>query len=199
MGLLAAAASASIVNNDGFETSNVLPGGFNYSADQGGTVAASPWSFASRSGIATNGSTFNGSASEGSAYAFLQTYEPTSTASVSQAVTLVAGQQYHLTYDLASRQGVGFGGTNAVTATVDGVEVNGTVTGTNGWTSQGGYFVATNTGVQNLAFTATSLDPTSLDATSFVDRVGIEAVPEPTTLAVFCAGMALLKRRKNAR
>ena len=197
--LVSGAAHADVVLNGGFETGDFT----DWTQSSSGTTnsaaaviaynSTSPGAFGESVPPAPNGGTYG---------AYFST--DTGTQSISQSVTLVAGQQYVFSYDLFSPSN---GQAN---------EFNATLTGQVGAADTLGPFSAQGFGsnwvIETSDFTATTAGPYTLTlsftgdgvpAADFVlDNVAISAVPEPSTWAMmilgFCGlGFMAYRRKQN--
>lgn len=208
-GLVAHAAVAPF-SNGSFEDTNVGSGQYKYSASvpaanlpsYGAGVTATGWSFLGNSGVASNNSDFNGFASSGTYYGFLQ-----NVSSISQTFTATSTSTESLSFDLLARN---YGGTAQI------VSVS--------LAAQGGPALYSWTGSANSTSTyetVTSLSPIGFtagtsyvltfsgsaatgDTTAFVDNVALTplaAVPEPETYAMMLAGLGFMGfvAKRNAR
>jgi hypothetical protein len=181
------------LDNAGFESPNVS-GGYTYlnSASYG-------WKFSGLgTGVASNGSGFNVTGASGNQAGFLQGQG----SSFSQNFVF-AGEQVSISFMAESRP-YGGGG-NPISVMIDNQVLSfgnttsfipGTNTSFSIYTSD---LISLSSGVHSLAFTGLGTDGS--DVTSFIDNVTVNAVPEPTTVALLGLGLlgVAASRRKSAK
>lgn len=192
-----------LLQNGSFETLSQSVSADAYTVNFGSLPVnvATGWTFGTSgvnngyNGIATtsgNVSDFNPTAIQnGSFAAFLQ-----GAGSVSQTFTLSAGQ-YTLSYYLMGRTGSGGGdGANPVTTSLSGGLVNDVETPGNAdinnasdWTLYTDTFTVLSPGSYTLQFLGNDPYGVSGDHTTFVDNVAVQAVPEPSCLALLAVGL----------
>jgi hypothetical protein len=202
-------AHAAIINGS-FEDPSVTPGGFQVfgngsNALTGWTVVGAPGNVATVSGTYTSGA-LSFPAQAGLSFLDLTGLSNTATG-VQQLVTTTAGTTYDLSFwvgNVNDTQNI-FGTTSTVNLLVDGIQTfvatNSTGGSTQTWQQFSTQFVATSSST-TIAFI--NADPSS-DNHNGLDNVdittGLEAVPEPASLAVCGGGLALLgvlARRKHS-
>lgn len=176
------------ISNGSFET-NTVGSGYWYGD------AASGWSFTGGAGVSASYTAWNGVASSGNDFAFLQ-----NSASLSQTFTSTGSANYTFDFDLALRPGYYAG--QAVSVSLDGA-VLGQYTASLGWSTTS--VSASNIAAGSHTLTFTGLNPTkAYDTSAFVDNIkmNVSAVPEADTYAMLLAGLGLIgfvaRRRKAA-
>lgn len=178
-------AQAAIVVDGGFETQGAATGG-TCTLSPSSNCAAGAWSGGgSHAGINLNdGQNFAGSTPDGSYYAFLQSSNG-STASISQDVMVVAGQ-YVVSWLAGGR--TNFSGPVNYTVSLGTQIYSGSLTQAQPFTA----FSAPVTlagGTYSLIFAANTA---SGDNSALIDRVSIDAVPEPAAWALMVSGFGLV-------
>ena len=180
------------LDNAGFESPNAS-GGYIYLND-----ANYGWYFSGNgTGVASNNSGFNVNGASGNQAGFLQGQG----SSFSQNFVF-AGEQISISFLAESRQN--YGG-NLISVMIDdqvlsfGNNASFIPATTASFTSYTSNFISLSSGVHSLTFTG--LGVAGSDVTSFIDNVTVNAVPEPTTVALL--GLGLLgfaaSRRKSAK
>ncbi|MCV2349426.1 DUF642 domain-containing protein [Paucibacter sp. Y2R2-4] len=178
--------SPNLVQNGSFEANSLTAGQWTtYKSLSGWTVGANQIELRNNSA---------GSAFDGKNFAELDVY---SNSSISQAIATIAGQWYELSFSFANRadsnKGAASNGIEWSFAGHNGVVGNSTVTK---WDTFSTRFQGTGK-IETLSFAARGVSDgygTSLD------KVALNAVPEPSSLALLAGGllaMGLIKRRKN--
>ncbi|HST31215.1 MAG TPA: PEP-CTERM sorting domain-containing protein, partial [Chthoniobacterales bacterium] len=150
-----------------------------------------PWSFTGHAGIINApGGGFNGpTAPDGSQYGFLQSAFSGQTPGVfSQTISFTLAGTYQLAYLVAGRPPNGLGSFGDLPYDV---RLDSTVIGTDSSTSsepftQVIFTFTTTAGDHTLTFETSQSN--GADNTAFIDSVSIQAVPEPTSLALFAIG-----------
>lgn len=178
-------AQAAIVVDGGFEAQGTASGG-TCTLSPSPNCAAGAWSGGGdHAGINFNdGQNFAGSTPDGSYYAFLQSNNG-STASISQDVTVADGQ-YVVSWLAGGR--TNFSGPVDFTVSLGTQIYSGSLTQAQPFTE----FSAPVTlagGTYSLVFTAHT---ESGDNSALIDRVSIDAVPEPATWALMISGFGLV-------
>jgi Protein of unknown function (DUF642) len=119
---------------------------------------------------------------------------------ISQSVTLVSGIQYAFSFDLSTVQGSGQD--SQVTLSIgDGAEsltnIFTLASGTASWAHESYSFTAEDSGLYAVSLASPNLSQYA----SVIDNASLEAVPEPSDLALAGAGIAILRicRRKSRR
>ena len=212
-GLVAAPAhAATLIYSQSFEVANgaidtTTIGGYVYSANgvPGNGINNTP-----SGGINYGSVTFNGSSglqSNGSAWGFQTAPDGAQTAfiqsnggpggSISIALpSLVAGQQYSISFALAKRPGYDL---NPLTVSIGGLSTTYT-TPTEAWKSYSFNFTSDGTATP-LVFQAASTQPT--DTSVGLDNIAVSAVPEPATWAMLLLGFGMIgfamRKRSNVR
>jgi hypothetical protein len=183
----AALAATPTIDNGSFETTTV-GSGYWYGN------AASGWSFLDGAGVTANGTAWNGAASDGAYFAFLQ-----NTASITQTFTSTVAASYTFDFDLALRAGYAAG--QVVAVSLDGVEL-GQYTASLGWSST--TVSAYNIGAGSHTLSFAGITTNAGDTSAFLDNVAmsVSAVPEADTYAMLLAGLGVVgfvaRRRKAA-
>lgn len=186
------AAPINALDNAGFEAPNQF-GRYTYLRG-----ANNGWNFSGTgSGVAANGSGFNVIGASGNQAGFLQSQG----SSFSQNFDF-AGAQASISFLAESRRG--YGG-NPISVMIDSMLLSfaGTTSFTPGtstsFTSYTTDLISLSSGVHSLTFSG--LGRGRRDVTSFIDSVTINAVPEPTTVALLGLGLLGLaaSRRKSVK
>lgn len=119
-----------------------------------------------------------------------------STGEISQSVDTVLNQTYDVTFDYSSNNGI-----NGPTASVNGNDLIGTVTGTHSWQVFTGSFVGTGSPT---TFSISEIYGAN-NAGVFLDNVSVAAAPEPAAWAMLLLGVGgvgaavrMSKRRERA-
>ncbi|CDG81543.1 FxDxF family PEP-CTERM protein [Janthinobacterium agaricidamnosum] len=184
-----ASADTPILKNTSFEINTV---GSNYAYGQ----VAADWVFSKTwSGVSASGTAWNGTASDGRYFAFLQ-----NTSSIAQTFTTTETADYSFSFDLALRPGYNVG--QVVEVSLDGQQLG--LYSFNGYGWKNNTASAFNIGAGSHTLTFAGLNPgNARDTSAFLDNikaVNVSAVPEPETYAMLLAGLGLLgfvvRRRK---
>ncbi len=189
--MIAGTAHASLIQNGDFDVSNVGYGGSLYGNGFTSTVAqAAGWTFVNGSGILNN--SWGGPGT----MAFLQNFSPLGWAnpSLSQTFSSNAGS-FNVSFDLKQRGG----NQESVNVLLDGKAVAATLTPIDSaWTSYSFNIAGLTGSSHTLSFNAINLSNAS-DSTLFVDKVSVNAVPEPLSIALMLGGLgalAMVRRRR---
>lgn len=207
---MSANASVLLIQNGGFENNDVGYGGFSYSSDASGEVAAPSWAFAGLSGISVNSGAWGANAPEGTSFAYLQSASQSGIASgsVSQVFNTSDLSDLTVTFKLAQRTNCcGDIGGQIVGVSLDGVQLQAYQPNySNGdWFDYSLSALGVTAGSHTLTFSG--VNQTSTDTTAFVDNVQVAAelqtaaIPEPASLAILGLGLIGLTatRRKAAK
>jgi PEP-CTERM motif len=181
-----------------FAATNLLTNG-SFQTGSPGSAPAAPWSVTGTATIATstanagNDVLTTGSPDAGSTQDL--TFTGTTASTLSQTVSVTAGQSYAIGYDAALYGG---GATNVTTSvTINGVTLAGLAINTStafGWTTKMVYWIANTTGSVTLQITDTNASTQKLA----VDRVFV-ATPEPSSMAVLAVSLVGLWRFRSRR
>jgi hypothetical protein len=135
------------------------------------------------------------------AWAMQLTTTTGASATISQAINVVAGTNYSIGYDIFLAN-AGNPGTFTTTLTLGGVTIAGLTVpsasltaGT--WAEKIVMFQSTTTGTETLAITFTPSGPSSKSAV--VDRVFVTNVPEPSSILLLAGGLAVLARMRRRK
>jgi hypothetical protein len=179
----ATAAHANLIQNGSFEDPN-LNGGWS-------TFSTIPGWYAASGVIEIGGAGVYGVT--GQAGTNVLELDSTGNSTIAQDLTL-SGQAYSLSFDFARRDG-----TTAETNKFDVLwngNVIASITPDSTHFSSASYTVSGLSGVNTLAFRGTG---TSDSYGGMIDKVNVQAVPEPTSMAALGAGvLGLLRRRRKA-
>ncbi|MFZ1086127.1 MAG: DUF642 domain-containing protein [Terracidiphilus sp.] len=182
-----------IVANGSFESPVAWTGPLGCCYTYSPTDPGVDWTFSFASGVSLVPSLWGfTTAPDGVQVAFLQ-----ETASISQTVSLVAGDQYNLTYYVEQRPGYGV---DPVTVSVGGTQTNYIANPTADWTLYTDTFTAASTS-ELLEFSTT--EPIyGGDNDAGLDDVSITPTPEPGTMTLLGSGLlglaVIVKRRFSA-
>ncbi|MDB5396576.1 MAG: putative exosortase interaction domain protein [Rhodospirillales bacterium] len=194
--LLASPAFANLLVNSDFEATQYAAGSYQY---LNGLVDS--WTYAGNSGVlnvqaANRFNDVNPSGYSGNQYGFVQT-----TGAISQSFTSASGI-FSLSFLDAGRVASCCGGNQSFAVLIDST-IFGTFTTTNSgtFTQQMIASLSLSAGTHTLMFEG--LDPGGGDVTSYIDRVNLTQVPEPSSIALLGAGLsgiaALRRRRRSQR
>ena len=117
-----------------------------------------------------------------------------SSGAISQTLATIVGQQYLVSLDYSSNDGI-----NNPTAIIAGDSTIGTITGTHAWQNYTGLFTATSTSTTFMISEGVG----GGNAGVFLDNINVSAVPEPATWAMILLGFGLIgfamRKRSNVR
>lgn len=117
-----------------------------------------------------------------------------SSGAISQTLATVVGQQYLVSLDYSSNNGI----TNP-TAIIAGGSTIGTITGTHAWQNYTGLFTATSTSTTFMISEGVG----GGNAGVFLDNINVSAVPEPAAWTMILLGFGLIgfaiRKRSNVR
>jgi hypothetical protein len=211
---VAQATPVNLVTNGGFETTTNGAGQLGYNTTAAGwsttgyNFVFAPNTADSTGAVGSYGSTYlwgpgkganNGFTNSPTGGNFLAADGAYEVGAITQTISgLVIGQTYTLTFDWAAAQQYGYSGatTEQWTASLGGQKFSTAVYsdanhGFSGWMSQSFTYTATST-TEVLAFLAAGT-PNGEPPFSLLDNVSLTAnVPEPSTVALFVGGLALL-------
>ncbi|CAN7638736.1 hypothetical protein LJR289_004813 [Pseudoduganella sp. LjRoot289] len=195
LGCAAAVASATplLIQDGGFDNSNVPLGGERYGNGYRGYVVDAPWVFANGAGIANNSTAWGGVART-SSVVFLQDVASLhwAPAELSQTFTSDA-TDYMVSFDMAQRPN----NHQSVQITLDGKVLGGGVL-----TPAGADWATYSFNISGLLGSSHTIDfkaATGTDSSLFLDNIKVSAaevpstaVDEPGTISMFLAGLCML-------
>jgi len=175
--LSVAASAADLVQNGSFEADAVAPGTW--------SIFATPTDWTPIGSGLEIRDNVAGTAEDGSNFIELDGYQ---NMSITQTLATVVGQTYTFSFWYADRVGTD-PSTNGVSYSIGGLAGTIAGTGSTAWQEFTGSFVATSTSTLLTLGAAGTSDSYG----SSIDNVSvISAVPEPTTTALFLAGLGVL-------